>query len=227
MKIVIVGAGALGSVYAANLARDGHDVSLVTRGARAQALAVYGVPVTGVSRFTARCDIVTEPRRLRAADHLVLATKTYDAAGALEGLRALNVGLAFSVQNGVQEKRGSVADVPDAGRARRHHADRRRSAAAVDERLGAPLIDVALTGAAMLHRSEDEPVAIMQAFAAGLRDTALELSQSMLQDAERGGRLELDETLDCTLSLARCFGMAAPTLELCRHVLRMVSRTAR
>ena len=35
MKVVIVGAGALGSLYAAYLARDGHDVSLVARGARA------------------------------------------------------------------------------------------------------------------------------------------------------------------------------------------------
>ena len=34
MKFIIIGAGALGSLYAAYLARDGHDVSLVARGER-------------------------------------------------------------------------------------------------------------------------------------------------------------------------------------------------
>ena len=59
MKVVIVGAGALGSLYAAYLARDGHDVSLIARGERALALATHGVCVTGAETFTARCDIVT------------------------------------------------------------------------------------------------------------------------------------------------------------------------
>ena len=89
MKIVIVGAGALGSLYAAYLARDGHDVSLIARGERAQALARHGVSVTGAEAFGARCDIVTEPERLRSADLLIFATKTYDTSGALQSLHAL------------------------------------------------------------------------------------------------------------------------------------------
>ena len=103
MKVVIVGAGALGSLYAAYLARDGHDVSLVARGERAPALAKHGIRVTGADDFTARCDIVTEPQRLRACDLLILATKTYDTAGALQSLRELKLTSAFSVQNGVQK----------------------------------------------------------------------------------------------------------------------------
>ena len=39
MNFVIVGAGALGSIYAAYLARHGHHVSLIARGQRAAALA--------------------------------------------------------------------------------------------------------------------------------------------------------------------------------------------
>ena len=81
MKVVIVGAGALGSLYAAYLARDGHDVALIARGERARALATHGIAVTGADTFTAHCTIVTEPQRLRSADLLILATKTYDTAG--------------------------------------------------------------------------------------------------------------------------------------------------
>ena len=103
MKVVIVGAGALGSLYAACLARDGHDVSLVARGERAPALAKHGISETGAHNFNARGDIVTEPQQLRACDLLILATKTYDTAGALQSLRELKVKSAFSVQNGVQK----------------------------------------------------------------------------------------------------------------------------
>lgn len=101
MNIVIVGAGALGSVYAAFLARAGHQVSLIARGERAQTLAKHGIEVTGLAQFSARCDIVTAPENLRNADLLILATKTYDGAAALQSLRTLQVANAFSVQNGV------------------------------------------------------------------------------------------------------------------------------
>ena len=43
MNFVIVGAGALGSIYAAYLARNGHQVSLVARGERAVELASHGI----------------------------------------------------------------------------------------------------------------------------------------------------------------------------------------
>ena len=91
MKVVVVGAGALGSLYAAYLARDCHDVSLVARGERARASATHGIPVTGAEEFTARCDIVTEPQRLRSADLFILTTKTYDTAVALQSLCELKV----------------------------------------------------------------------------------------------------------------------------------------
>jgi len=50
--------------------------------------------------------------------------------------------------------------------------------------------------------------------------------QSILQDADRNRRLEVNETLDYTLELAAELGVATPTLELCCRVLRAVSRAA-
>src|SRR5689334_23129124 len=101
MNFVIVGAGALGSIYAAYLARAGHKVSLVARGGRAAALEKHGLEVVGQETFTTRCDIVTKPETLKQADLLLLAIKTYDMEQALSSLRGLKVKSALSVQNGV------------------------------------------------------------------------------------------------------------------------------
>lgn len=110
MNFVVVGAGALGSIYAAYLARAGHQVSLIARGERAAALARHGIGIVGEETFTARCNIVTQPETLRLADVMIVATKTYDSAQALASLRGLNVKTAFSVQNGVLKNR-QLADV--------------------------------------------------------------------------------------------------------------------
>ena len=101
-----------------------------------------------------------------------------------------------------------------------------RETAAVARCLGIPLIDAALTSAALLHRSEAEAVKMTQAFGESLKDSAPALRQSILQDAERGRRLEVNETLGHTLTLANGFNLPAPTLDLCCRVLRMVSRSA-
>jgi 2-dehydropantoate 2-reductase len=110
MNFVIIGAGALGSIYAAYLARAGHQVSLIARGERAAALASHGIAVEGKDSFAARCNIVTQPDTLRETDVVIVAIKTYDTAQALAPLRALSVKSAFSVQNGVL-KNQQLSDV--------------------------------------------------------------------------------------------------------------------
>src|SRR6185295_13629934 len=101
MNFVIVGAGALGSIYAAYLTRAGHQVSLIARGQRAESLAQHGISVEGKASFSARCNVVTQPETLRQADVVITAIKTYDTEQALAPLRGLNATMAFSVQNGV------------------------------------------------------------------------------------------------------------------------------
>ncbi len=101
MNFIILGAGALGSIYAAYLARAGHQVSLIARGARAHALEKHGIEVTGHESFTAHCDVVTRPEKLQRADVLIVAIKTYDTPEALAPLAGLRIDNAFSVQNGV------------------------------------------------------------------------------------------------------------------------------
>ena len=59
-----------------------------------------------------------------------------------------------------------------------------------------------------------------------MRLNAPSFRQSILHDADRNRRLEVNETLDYTLALAKDLGVAVPTRDLCCRVLRGISRAA-
>jgi 2-dehydropantoate 2-reductase len=101
MKFAILGAGALGSILGAHLARAGHDVAMIVRGERARVLQRQGLVLKGLSDIKARPTVIDDPRKLREAGTLIIATKAIDSDKALESLRHLRVDNAFSVQNGV------------------------------------------------------------------------------------------------------------------------------
>ena len=83
MKIVILGAGALGTVLGAHLARAGEDVTLIARGQRAAYLQEHGATITGLVDFTVPVRVVTDPSQVHNADVLIVTVKTYDMASAL------------------------------------------------------------------------------------------------------------------------------------------------
>jgi 2-dehydropantoate 2-reductase len=101
MKIVILGAGALGSLLGAHLARAGEDVTLIAREARAKAIQEHGVTVTGLANFTLPVHVTARPQELQEADALLVTVKTYDLEMALESVAHLKVGSVLSVQNGI------------------------------------------------------------------------------------------------------------------------------
>jgi 2-dehydropantoate 2-reductase len=101
MKIVILGAGALGSLFGAHLARAGEDVILIAREARAKTIQEQGVSVTGLANFTVPVPVTSRPQELERADALLVTVKTYDMEPALEGIARLKVGSVLSVQNGL------------------------------------------------------------------------------------------------------------------------------
>ena len=101
MKIVILGAGALGTVLGAHLARAGEDVTLIARGQRAAYLQEHGATITGLVDFTVPVRVVTDPSHIRDADVLIVTVKTYDMASALASVKHLAVGSVLSIQNGV------------------------------------------------------------------------------------------------------------------------------
>src|SRR4051812_7437103 len=99
MHVAILGAGALGSILAAHLARAGQDVTLLARGDRAALLAQRGVSVTGLAEITMPVRVLIDPSLLTSADLLILTVKTYDTHAALAGVSGAKVTSVFSVQN--------------------------------------------------------------------------------------------------------------------------------
>jgi 2-dehydropantoate 2-reductase len=101
MKIVVLGAGALGSIIGGHLVRAGEDVIFLARGQRAAFLQQHGIVVTGLADFTVPVTVTTHPHEVQAADVLLVTVKTYDTEAALASLRHLRVPSVLSVQNGV------------------------------------------------------------------------------------------------------------------------------
>lgn len=100
-----MGAGAVGSYYGALLARAGHTVTLVARGAHRDALVSSGaIDVTEPDGTRWRCAVGHRVEDARAADLVVVATKSHHTAAAARELAPhLAAGTpVLSLQNGVE-----------------------------------------------------------------------------------------------------------------------------
>ena len=101
MKFAILGAGALGTILGAHLARAGHEGVMIARGERARVLQRLGLVLNGLSDIKARVPVVDEPAKLTETGTLIVATKAIDSAASLAPFKNLKLEHAFSVQNGV------------------------------------------------------------------------------------------------------------------------------
>jgi 2-dehydropantoate 2-reductase len=101
VKIVILGAGAVGSIIGAHLAREGEDVVFIARGERGKFIREHGIKVTGLADFTVPVNVTDNLNEVEQADVLLVAVKTYDMEEALKSVSHLEVGSVLSVQNGV------------------------------------------------------------------------------------------------------------------------------
>src|SRR5215471_16503805 len=101
MHIVVLGAGALGTVLGAHLARAGEEVTLIARGPRATFLQEHGATLTGLVDWRVSVPVLTDPAQMHNADVLIVTVKTYDMAPALQCIKHLHVASVLSLQNGV------------------------------------------------------------------------------------------------------------------------------
>jgi len=104
MRIAILGSGAVGGFYGALLARKGHDVSFVARGAHLEAIRAHGLRVRGaVGDFAARAAAESDTAAIGQVDLVIFAVKTYDNATALPMLKPLTGPdtAVLTLQNGV------------------------------------------------------------------------------------------------------------------------------
>src|SRR5690349_23257068 len=98
-RIVVAGAGALGSVYGGLLAAASFDVVLLARGAHAHALRRRPLTVELPTR-TVNIRVRVEPEA--EADVLLLTSKTFDTDAVLQGVHG-TPRLAVSFQNGLEK----------------------------------------------------------------------------------------------------------------------------
>jgi 2-dehydropantoate 2-reductase len=96
----ILGAGAIGSILGAHLARVGHRVVMLARGARAAYLEERGLTIAGLAQFTTPVHTLRDPHALGSAGTLIIATKTPGTAAALQALRHAHFDVTLSIQNG-------------------------------------------------------------------------------------------------------------------------------
>jgi 2-dehydropantoate 2-reductase len=104
MRIAIVGSGAVGGYYGAMLARAGHRVTFIARGAHLRSIKERGLLVwSPLGDFTVRAPADHDISRVGHVDLVLLAVKTYDNEVVLPQLPALcGPGtIVLTLQNGV------------------------------------------------------------------------------------------------------------------------------
>lgn len=105
MRIAILGSGAVGGYYGAKLARAGHDVTFVARGAHLDAIRERGMQIISpqVGDFTVRAGAEEDTSRIGVVDLVIVAVKAYDNATALPLLRPMlgDGSSVLTLQNGV------------------------------------------------------------------------------------------------------------------------------
>jgi len=116
VKLLVVGAGAIGTLFAARLARAGHSVVVLARPDAAEALRRAGARVEATPPWQAAVEAVTVLRPGSEADAVVLAVKAFDVEGAAESVgRAVRPTAVLLPQNGLGAERSAAAALRRAG----------------------------------------------------------------------------------------------------------------
>lgn len=105
MRIAVIGAGGTGGYYGGLLAKHGHQVTFVARGAHLQAIRKNGLQVKSLfGDFSiVPAQATDDPSQVGEVDLVLFCTKTYDTDEAVQKMRPL-IGPAttvLSLQNGI------------------------------------------------------------------------------------------------------------------------------
>jgi 2-dehydropantoate 2-reductase len=105
MNIAVLGSGAVGGYYGARLARAGHAVTFIARGAHLDAIRTRGLEIrsAALGGFTVRARAEQDTARVGPVDLVLFAVKAYDNPAALPLLGPLlgDGSVVLTLQNGV------------------------------------------------------------------------------------------------------------------------------
>jgi 2-dehydropantoate 2-reductase len=115
MRFAILGSGAVGGYYGARLARAGHDVTFIARGAHLAAIRERGLEIRSpmLGDFVVRAAAEEDTSRIEPVDVVIVAVKAYDNGTALPLLQPL-MGpdtAVLTLQNGVDSVGETAAHV--------------------------------------------------------------------------------------------------------------------
>ena len=101
MRILVYGAGAIGSFVGGLLQRAGHEVTLLCREEHASAIKKDGLRVEGLTSFGCRPATITSFSSSLEIDLVILTTKAYDTEAAAAEIAKLSPVPVLSLQNGL------------------------------------------------------------------------------------------------------------------------------
>ncbi|MAG36666.1 MAG: hypothetical protein CL878_10565 [Dehalococcoidia bacterium] len=107
MRILVVGAGGLGTLYGAFLTLAGAEVAILVKPGHLDQLHAQGsrLMVEGVRTADAEATPVTSGEQVGAVDWLLLTVKSKDTGAALAAAAGCKPGAAISLQNGIVKDR--------------------------------------------------------------------------------------------------------------------------
>jgi 2-dehydropantoate 2-reductase len=115
MRFAILGSGAVGGYYGAKLARAGHDVTFVARGAHLQAIRDRGLRVKSqmLDNFTVQARAEENTARVGTVDVVIVSVKAYDNPTALPLIAPMMEPstAVLTIQNGVDSPSEAAAVV--------------------------------------------------------------------------------------------------------------------
>jgi 2-dehydropantoate 2-reductase len=104
VRFAILGSGAVGGYYGARLARTGHDVTFMARGAHLDAIRTRGLRIRSpLGDFVVQARAEDDTSKVGVVDVVIVAVKTYDNAVALPLIRPMlgSTSSVLTLQNGV------------------------------------------------------------------------------------------------------------------------------
>jgi 2-dehydropantoate 2-reductase len=106
MRVLVVGAGALGGFYGAMLAKAGNEVTVLARGAALERLREAGLTIESAKygNFTQPVSVIGDPADAGEIDLIFFAVKAYDLDTAARQIAPLVTGevTLLAVQNGIE-----------------------------------------------------------------------------------------------------------------------------
>src|SRR4029453_1098158 len=109
MRVAVLGAGGIGGYYGALLARAGHNVAFIARGAHLEALQRRGLTLrTAEGESTIPVRASTDAASVGTVDLVLFSVKSYDTETAAQALRPLMARdtAVITFQNGLDNVEG-------------------------------------------------------------------------------------------------------------------------